>query len=50
MRTSQCIEKIHNVQLLLRAELVEGLRGRLALPVVQLDRRRDVARTAVVLL
>jgi len=44
VRTSQCIEKIHNVQLLLCAELIEGLRSRLALPVVQLDRRRDAVR------
>src|ERR1700730_3410791 len=45
---SECIEKVHNVLLLLRTQCSEGLRCRLALSVMQGDRSRDVRRTAIV--
>ncbi len=45
---SECIEKIHNVLLLLRIQRSEGLRSRLALSIVQRDRSRDISRAAIV--
>jgi hypothetical protein len=40
-RCAECIGIIHNLQPMLRAWRAEGLRSRLALPVMQLDRGRD---------
>ena len=46
--SSQRVEKIHKIRTLLGAQCPEGLRGGLALPVMQRDRGGDVGGAAIV--